>query len=59
VACGGTALAFNSLRLINFVPGELAFYGVVLKSAARVALVGKAADGIRITFFLRHFEVKK
>jgi hypothetical protein len=39
----------NTLYLSQFLPGKLTFYGKVLKSVARVALLRKAADEIRIT----------
>jgi hypothetical protein len=44
------------LYLTQFLPGKLAFYGRVLKSTACLAVVGKAADEIRITIYLNPSE---
>jgi hypothetical protein len=42
--------------LTQFLPGKLTVYGRVLKSVARVVLVRKAADEIRIVTFLNYLE---
>jgi hypothetical protein len=48
------------LYLTQFLPVKLTFYGRISKSVACVALVGAAADEIRITnCFFRSFRVKK
>jgi hypothetical protein len=43
----------------KFLNGKLIYYGRVLKSTERVALVRKAADEIRITIFFKSFAVRK
>jgi hypothetical protein len=52
------SFSFNNLYLTQFLTGKLTSYSRVLRSAACVALVQKAAYEIRNNFF-RSFRMKK